>query len=583
MARLKEEQILEVREKSDIVDIIGRYLPLKKQGKNYVALCPFHDDNNPSMSISPEKQIYKCFVCGAGGNVFTFIQNYEQSSFVEAVIKCASLALVEIEIDSSLSFKKQYDAKTLNYFKIMQEATQFLNYQLQSGSGKDAKEYLNKRKITDDTIKDFLIGYNNENELSTFLLKKGYDIKDLIELNLVVLQNDQVKDVFTNRIVFPILDSYNNIVAFTARSLKKDITPKYINSAETNIYTKGDILFNYQRVKKEARSKGHLYLVEGVVDALALYQAQITNVVASLGTALTKQQVNLLKIAASTIRICYDGDAAGQLATLKTGKLLLAAGCQVEVVNCLEGLDPDDYRLKYDEEALMNALNKPISWLEYFMKYSESKYDFTNYSQRKDYAVLVCKEIAALADSLDQSYFIKLLAEKTGFEQSALVALLPNQKQTKVKKVQSRKVGSQVIPKSIRAEYEIISQMLLSKEAALYFREHLGVLLRQNTNKVVLLILDFYRQHEELVVANFLSLIDDSELQKLVVAISEMELVKREYDLDLLKEAILEIKLSLIDLQIEAVKRNSGSELNKISELSILKQEKERLLTTNQL
>lgn len=579
---MKEEQIVEIREHSDIVDIIGRYIPLKKQGKNFAAVCPFHDDHNPSMSISPDKQIYKCFVCGAGGNAFTFVQNYEEISFVEAVAKVASMSNLDIQIDTSEQ-KPRYDQKTMHSFKIMEETIQLLNYQLQSVAGKEIKEYLTNRGITEKLIKDFSIGFDESELVTNFLLKKGYEIQDLVELNLAKVTDSGPRDVFSNRIVFPIHDSNGNPVGFTARAYPPDNTPKYINTQETSIYTKGNILYNYHRVRKEARNKGHLYLVEGVIDALALTQVGVSNVVASLGTALTKQQVHLLKVASPLIRICYDGDSAGQLASFKAGKLLLEAGCQIEIVMELHGLDPDEYRLKHGEEALRAVLESSKSWIEFLLFFYEQKYDLSNYSQKKEYAQAICKEIAVISDEFDRTNFIQLLVNKTGFEKSAILSLLPGKSSVKTNRIQQvSKPTLTRLSKVERAEYEIISQMLVSKEAALKFKEQLGFLFRQNANKVVLLILDFYRRYDELKLADFLSFIEDKELQQFIIQISDMELLRKEYDPLLLEEAILQINLTLIDKKIESVKSQTGSDpmgnAKLVEEIVNLKQEKEKLI-----
>ena len=270
MARLSEQEINQIRAKADIVDVVGRYVPLTRKGRNYVAQCPFHDDHDPSMSVNADKQIFKCFVCGTGGNVFGFVQKYEKISFIEAVYKVAEYAGVPIEHSLALPVKK-IDPHLAALYKANQETIEYTHYQLDTLDARHVKEYLYKRNLTDAIIKTFAIGYNPEEDaLYRFLHAKKIPDSDILAAGLARMSSMGMKDVFANRIMIPIHDADGHPVGFTARRIKESDEAKYINTTETDVYKKGDLIFNYHRAKPEARKAKKVFLVEGAMDVLSL-------------------------------------------------------------------------------------------------------------------------------------------------------------------------------------------------------------------------------------------------------------------------------------------------------------------------
>jgi len=581
MTRITDETITNIRNKADIVDIVGRYVSLKKQGRNFVAVCPFHDDHNPSMSVSVDKQIYKCFVCGAGGNVFTFVQHFEKVSFPEAVQKVASMVGIQIEVNFT-KVDKKYDEETLQHFLIMDESVRFLTYQLQAQDGVFAKEYLENRKISQEVAKYFELGYNKDNQLSNFLMKKGYSTETLITLNLIREYDQNYYDVFQNRIVFPIHDSLGKPVGFSGRAFNTENAVKYINTSDTVLYRKGNIIYNYHRAKEVARKEEEVFLVEGVIDVIALHLAGKTNVVASLGTALTKEQIRLLRMLSKKIVLCYDGDNAGKMASYKAGKLLSASRISFDFVKSLNEMDPDDYRMSLGNDALNQALAKRLTWVEFLMEYLLMQYDINNYSDRKKFALEVAAEINLLEDSFDKETYFNQLASVSGFSVEQLRGLeVKTGNQMKQENRTIQVVRQKFNNRLERAEYTIIAQLLSSKNACKDFQKELGFLFRQNLNKIVLLIIDYYRLHDTMNIADLITIIDDDS-RKIVLDISESEMFSLEYDTIVLKEAMDVVKISLIDNKIQELRKRKSVDINSnnklAEELIELKKEKEKLI-----
>lgn len=557
MVRLNEKVINEVRNKADIAEIIGHYIPLIKKGKNLTAVCPFHDDHNPSLSISNDKQIYKCFVCGNGGNVFTFVQNYEKVSFVEAVKKVAEFYNIDIGIDNDDLQDDRYDEKTKHYFKVLNEAIAFLQYQLTTVNSKNVLDYLHDRGYDDDIIKTFKIGFDPDKyALSKFLLAKGYHEGDLIKLNLSKNYDDQVQDVFSERITFPIFDRFGSPIAFTARTMIKDLQPKYVNSTETPLFTKGNTLYNVHAAFEHIRKEHSVYIVEGVTDVIALYKAKKKNVIATLGTALSKQQVQMIKQLTSNVILCYDGDIAGQNANYKNGQILNDAFINVTVVNNDTNNDPDDIIKKEGVDRLNQILDDRLTWIEFVMNHLAKDHDLNNYSQKKDYAICVLKQIASLKDEFDRNAFINRLSILTGFDVTMLKGTInKDQRKISIKKTRKEDYEDKITSGRLRAEYEILAQMLSSPDACDYFVESIGYLPTASNNHLAMLILDYLRRHEQFIIADFISYIDDEMLKDLTLNVLNWEHLAKSYNKEVLFDANNKIKVSLIDEQISELKK----------------------------
>lgn len=543
---MNESLIQDIRAKADIVEVVQRYLPLIKKGKNYVAVCPFHDDHDPSMSISQDKQIFKCFVCGAGGNVFNFVRDYEKIQFNEAVIKVASFISYPID-DKYLVSQAKIDPKLQSLYDVLNEYVKYTRYILNTEDAVEAKNYLYKRGLDDATIQKFEIGYNLNNDQSTkFLLAKGFDIESCVKANITRINEFGSKDVFNQRIVFPICNPQGQAVGFTARSMNPNEGSKYINSTETPLYVKGNLLYNYHRAIKSIKQNKEIIIVEGVMDVIALDRVNIENVVATLGTACTKEQITLIQNASNNVVLCYDSDAAGQTATLKLARLLIAHKVNVSIIQNTTGLDLDEIIDQKSKDYLIKLMSQKTSYLDFFYNYSISRLDLDNYNQKKEFAKIILSELDNLRDKFDRELMLEKLSQSTQFSKDQLLLLQdkPHQlltiKTTKTKKTDIKKW----------AEKEIIGQMLFSLQAVHDFRQELGYFVNETYQKLALTIINYYRNHEELIIADFLSTIEDKDMVELVTQIVNSDIYYTNYSQEALHDAILEVKINTLDNQI---------------------------------
>ena len=330
---------IEIRNKIDIVEIISNYVPLTQRGKNYFGVCPFHDDHSPSMSVSKEKQIYTCFSCGATGNVFTFVSNYEHINFYDAVKILGNK--IGYNLGTSIINKNKED-KSLEVYDL---ACKFYQNNLNTMLGKNAIEYLEKRKIDKETIKKFKIGLSiAKTSVTDYLLNKQFSLKELISLGI---SNDNGTDLFINRIMFPLYDLQGNVVAFSGRIYNTKDSSKYVNTKETKIFKKGNLLYNYHQAKDVLKKSESIIVMEGFMDVIRASTIGINNCVATMGTAFTKQHANLLRKMTDNIILCFDGDSAGEEATTSAIEVLKELDITPKIIRLEENLDPDEYILKY--------------------------------------------------------------------------------------------------------------------------------------------------------------------------------------------------------------------------------------------
>ena len=317
--------INEIREKTDIVEFISKYITLTKRGKNYFGLCPFHADTNPSLSVSREKQIYKCFVCGEAGNVFNFLMKYENISFYESVSRIGNE--IGIEVKTNI-IKNNKEDKYKNLYDIYELAKIFYQNNLLSHEGLEAREYLEKRKLTMEIIKEFEIGLslNKRDKLTSLLVKQGYNIDTLNEIGLTSGEFD----TYINRVIFPLHDINGRVNGFSGRIYHGESTNKYLNTKETPIFKKGENIFNYKRAKDEVRRSGFVIVMEGFMAVIRAYTIGIKNCIALMGTSLTSDQINLIKKLNNNVYLCFDGDKAGVNATINNGKMFMENGFNVK-------------------------------------------------------------------------------------------------------------------------------------------------------------------------------------------------------------------------------------------------------------
>ena len=419
-----DEIIENVREQNDIVDVISNYVKLKRSGSNYVGLCPFHNEKTPSFSVSGNKQMYYCFGCGAGGNVFTFIMEYENFSFVESVKYLAERANISLpEEEYSSEVKREADLKTKIY-EINRVAANYYYYQLRTEQGKKAHEYLKNRELSDETIKQFGLGYSNiySDDLYRYLKSKGYEDGILHKTGLLSYDEQRgVHDKFWNRVMFPIMDVHNKVIAFGGRVMG-DGMPKYLNSPETIIFDKSRNLFglNYAR---QARTR-KLLLCEGYMDVIALHQAGFTNAVASLGTAFTSQQASLIKRYADEVYLTYDSDQAGTNAALRAIPILKEAGLSAKVVNMKPYKDPDEFIKALGEEEFEKRIKQATNSFLFEIEVLERQYDFGDPEKKTKFFQETAKKLCTFEDEIERNNYIEAIARKYRITYDDLRALV---------------------------------------------------------------------------------------------------------------------------------------------------------------
>ena len=494
--------INEIRKSVNIVDLISDYLPLTKKGKNYFGVCPFHDDHSPSMSVSEDKQIYTCFSCGATGNVFKFLQDYENISFLEAVKKCADKCGIEF----SYGKKKQINHNQ-DLYDIYEFASKLYQNNLYSVKGKEARGYLASRKLSDEIIKEFQLGLSlDEPNILTEALKKKYDDATLIKSGLVNEGEYDLYDIYRNRIMFPLYDLAGNIVGYNGRiynsNNKND--SKYINSKETPIFKKGELLFNYHRAKVEARVNKCVIIVEGQIDTIRCYQAGFKNVVASLGTAVTKEHAMLLRKLSNNIILCFDGDKAGEKATLSAISELTKLGINPSIVRLEESLDPDEYILKYGASRFKEKIENPYSLIEYKELLLKRDVDLNDSEQLANYTNTMIKEISTIEDEVLKEISINKLASETKLDVKFIKSKLESKE---VKKVLVKRPIIKY-SKYEKSEQGLVFYMLKSDKVIKIYEKKITHMPTERYRKLAFKIDCFYQENGYIDIADFLTFIE---------------------------------------------------------------------------
>ena len=420
MVRYSDEIIEEVRQTNDIVDVISQYMQLKRSGRNYFGLCPFHNEKSPSFSVSPDKQIFHCFGCGVGGNVITFIMKIEGINFIEAVKMLADRANIQLPVlqSSSDSLKEELKSKV---YKVNEFTAQFYHKNLYMQNAKIAQDYVKKRKLSNDTLKAFQIGFSGKfDELYNALKKQGFEDKEILESGLVN-KNDKgiFIDRYRNRLMFPICDSRGRVIAFGGRVLD-DSKPKYINSPENVVYSKGRNLFGLNVAKKYDLKK--ILIVEGYMDVISLHQRGIKNVVAPLGTALTQQQGFLLRKNAEQIILSFDADEAGLNAKIRAIDILQNMGCDLRVLQIEGAKDPDEYIVKFGNARFQNLVEKAISVLEFKVKLLRNEYDIENVNDKIKFLNGIANLIAKIDNTMEREIYIERIADEYQISKEAIFA-----------------------------------------------------------------------------------------------------------------------------------------------------------------
>ena len=462
MARYSEEILNEVRQSNDIVDVISQYVHLKRSGRNYFGLCPFHNEKSPSFSVSPDKQIFHCFGCGVGGNVITFVSQIEGLNFVETVQMLAERANIQLP-----TLQNNGDTQRAEYY----------HQNLYKPQAKMAQEYVKKRQLTNETLKSFRIGFSGKfDELYQELKKQGFQEQEILESGLVNKnERGQYIDRYRNRLMFPICDARGRVIAFGGRVLD-DSKPKYINSPENVVYSKGRHLFGLNVAKKGDTKK--LLIVEGYMDVISLHQRGITNVVAPLGTALTEQQGWLLRKNSEQIILSFDSDDAGIKAKLRAIDILQNMGCDLRVIQLEGAKDPDEYILKYGNMRFQNVIDKAFSVVEFKVKILKKELDLDNTNDKIKFLNEIAKLISKVDNTMEREVYIEKIAKEYDISKEAIYAEVnkltyKNDKSEKILEkakpiITHKKVETKEVSQAIKRRENTIISILLSGDLSIF-------------------------------------------------------------------------------------------------------------------
>lgn len=563
MANISYEEILSIQRKANIVDIIRDYVPLIQRGKNYFGICPFHDDHNPSMSVSPEKGVYKCFVCGNAGNVFNFVMEYEKVSFYEAVKIVADKIGVSIDISTS----KKENTKKSPLYDIYNIAYKFYQNNLNTVYGKDAKKYLLNRKIDEDVIKNFNIGLSlSDSELCNALKAKGFKDDDIVSSGVAVQNGNNIYDIYKNRIMFPLYDLEGNVVGFSGRIYNQKSESKYINTKETEIFKKGELLYNYHIAKKEARKEKNIIVVEGFMDVIRLSTIGIVNVVATMGTAVTKHQLNLIQKLAPNITLMFDGDKAGEKATNAFIELANGNDSNIKVVRLEDNLDPDEYILTKGKDKMIYNLSHAQSVYDYKLSSYKENIDFNDSKEVSNYINVMIKEFEKIDDDIVREIEIKKLSESTNVSYDLIKSKL---KEKEKNLIITHKPKNIKINKYEKASKYILYRMINDNNMILYYFNNLSYLPNDTERKLASEIVLFYKKFNSFNLSDFIIYLEDKkELINLVVDISDLKYTEDELN-DNIDNYFDVIKESLYNNQIKKLTSELKNESNSVKKIEI--------------
>ena len=452
----QQDIIREIRQKNDIVDIISEKIPLVARGKNYFGVCPFHDDTNPSMSVSREKQIYTCFSCHATGNVFNFLMDYEHKEFREVLKELADRVGIPLAGYHETKKTTKYDA----WYDIYNLALKYYQNNLMSGMGKDARNYLENRSINEEIIKKFELGWSlDDNNLTNLLIKKGYTIDLLNQVGLSTGNND----LYRNRLMFPLHDLNGRVIGFSGRIITNSKQNKYLNTKETELFKKGKLLYHYHIAKEAVRISKNVIIMEGFMDIIRASIYGFDNTIATMGTALTKDHISNIKRLSPNIILCFDGDEAGQKATMAAGNLFGEAGIEVKVIELPIEDDPDSFLLSRGKDAFASLINSAIFFKDYKIKRLKNKVNFASSEEKADYIHKVLEETKEIDDPIRIEIILKDLAKNFEIGYNTLEKSfqeLKDQKEITTFKIVETKAPTERLDKYQKASYALFSYMI---------------------------------------------------------------------------------------------------------------------------
>ncbi|MGD9552136.1 MAG: DNA primase [Candidatus Caldatribacteriota bacterium] len=565
--RYSEEILDEIRNRLDIVELISEYVSLKPSGKGYKGLCPFHQEKTPSFMVDSGRQIFHCFGCGEGGNIFTFIMKMEKVKFPEAVKILADKAGIALPTFENQNIKSSPDRELI--FRLNEEAADYYHRNLFSAQGKIARQYLLKRNFTEEVIKKFQLGYAlpGYEHLMPILLAKKIPLSDLFKAGLVVKSSKSGKtmDYFRNRIIFPIFNLQGNIIAFGGRVLD-DKLPKYINSPETAVYSKAKHLYGLFQAKKSIRQKNQVIIVEGYTDVLMAHQYGFENVVASLGTALTSQQIDLVKRYADEVLVAFDSDTAGKSATLRSLNMIKKAVRKVRIISLPLDSDPADVLLKEGKNYFSNLVERALPLIDYKLKVLTEQYNASTSAGKISIIRELFPDLSSVTSEVELQTEVKKIAEKLDLAEESILNDLNRYKKGNRVLLTSILTDTSSESTHINAEKILIGSMLQKRDNIEKIFSELQVedFSIQEHREIVSIIMDLFKGGEKVSLQKVMDELEDPKMISLLSKIIMQDLVS--LDTMVINRSIKAIKKYKLQQELAKIK-------NKIREEERVKKE----------
>lgn len=550
MAFIDKSIIDEIKSKNDIVDVIGSYISLNDKNK---ALCPFHDDHSPSFSVQKDKQIYKCFSCGESGNVITFVQKYNGITFTEALKMLADRAGIPLNVSTTRKINTKYE----KLYEINDTVNKYFKANLLSNEGIKAIKYLEDRKISKDIINEFNIGLSTSNKLSNILSKK-YSYDELVSLDICKDINGRYYDTFQDRIIFPIIDENNNVIAFSGRKytnedLNNNTLPKYSNTKETDIFKKSEVFYNINNAINEIKKKREIVITEGFMDTIRMSSIGYKNVVAIMGTAFTEKHLEKIKKWKCKVILNLDQDDAGVKGTIEAGETLLKNNIDTEVIVFDDYKDSDEFIKNKGSEAFKIAYDNRVSFIDFKLKYLKRKRNMKDAVEKAKYI----KEAVLALNDLDSQILIDLkikdIAEEFGISESDIRNEIKLNKKMAIKNVEEPKKVTRY-DKYDKSELRILYLMLNYEDVILYFENTLGYLIQDDRALLAYKIIEFRNDYGYYNYSDFVDYISDNE--KLMNVLKEVMKYhnNEDYTMEELDDYINTIKMYSIKKRIDTLK-----------------------------
>ena len=521
--------INDVINNADIVKVISSYLDVVKKGNSYLSKCPFHDDHDPSMHISPSKKIFKCFVCGAGGSVINFVQKYEHIPFQEAAKKVSDISGYHNSRLETYVVKKPVDEKRESLIKCLRDLTNYYQYALNTEEGKDGLDYLENRKLDNEIRSKYLLGYAFKDGKATieYLQKKGNSLKTIEDTGIATLINGAYTDRNQGRVIFPICDASGNVIGYSARRIKNTDEAKYVNSPETYLFHKSQVLYNLHVAKDAAHLKNYIYICEGFMDVYALHKIGIDSAVALMGTALSSDHISILRKLNVEVRICLDGDLPGQSATLKICNLLQNARINFRIVNNQgSSKDPDEILNQDGPDALKNYLNNLIGHYDFVLNYYKNSNPLNTIEEQEKLVNEFIPILANIKGQLELDSYVRKLASITNFEPESIMSLVVKAKRINYQKQNNNETTSKELViskfhperKEMRrllfAEREFLYQMLHSKSAIdMYEDKIVNGFYSDVYRSLANYLIDYAKEHDNFNINELLVSLEASDLE----------------------------------------------------------------------